>query len=139
MHKSEARQTGGAARLSLSLALGGLLALGIELVVLLLGAVAVSRGILRADTAPQITAVACLLGGLVGGSFACRRWPSKRLLAGLGTGCVCFVLILAVALLMGDSFEIGLQGLIELAACVVGGGLAGLFAGKGKKKRKRAR
>lgn len=139
MHKSETRQAGGAAQLTLALVLGGLLALGIELVVLLLGAVAVSKGILRADTAPQITAAACLFGCLIGGSFACRRWPTKRLLIGVGTGCVCFVLILAVALMMGDNFEIGIQGLIELAACVVGGGLAGLFAGKNKKKRKKVR
>lgn len=139
MHKTETRQAGGAARLTLALALGGLLALGIELIVLLLGAVAVSRGILRPDASAQVTAAACLLGCLIGGSFACRSWPTRRLLVGLGTGCVCFVLILAVALLMGDNFEIGLQGLIELAACLVGGGLAGLLAGRGKKRRKRAR
>lgn len=139
MHKTEARQTGGAARATVALLVGGLLALGIELMVLLIGAMAVSKGILRVDAAPQITAAACLLGCLIGAWFTCARWQNRRLLAGLGTGLVCFVLILAVALLSGDGLEIGMQGLLELAACLVGGGLAGLLAGGRKKKHRNRR
>ena len=139
MRKAETRQAPSAARLTFALVLGGLLALGVELMILLLGAVAVSKGILRVDSAPQITAAACLVGCLAGGGFACRRWQTRRLLVGLASGGVCFVLILAVALISGNDFEIGVQGLIELAACLVGGGLAGLLCGRGKKRRKRAR
>lgn len=119
-----------------ALILGGLLALGIELIVLLLGSVAVSAGVLRADTTTQVTAVACLIGCFIGGTLACARWNTRRLFAGLLTGVICFLLILCVALLLGDGPEIGAQALIELAGCVVGGGLAGVLAG-GKKKKKR--
>lgn len=139
MRKTEARQHDGGARKALMLLLGALLALGIELIVLLLGSVAVSAGILRTDTETQVTAAACLLGCFIGGSFACAHWDSKRLLAGLLSGLICFALILLVALILGDGLEIGTKGLIELAGCVVGGGLAGVLAGRKKKKKRKAR
>ena len=121
------------------MALGGLLALGVELVILLLGALAVSKGILKEDAAPQLTAAACVLGCLAGGLLACARWKSRRLLGGLATGAVCYLLILAVGLLMSDSLKLGAQALIELAGCLCGGALAGLLGGGRKKKRPAAR
>lgn len=135
MRKTEGRDAG-AAQPVLSLLLGGLLALGIEMAVLLIGSVAVSKGILRVDAAPQITAAACLLGCLVGGCLAGKSWKSKRLLAGLAVGLICFVLILLLALVTGDGVELGAQALLELAACLVGGGLAGLLAGRSRKKKR---
>lgn len=139
MRKTEAQGIN-AVQMVTAVALGGLLALGVELMVLLLGAAAVSNGILKEDAAPQVTAAACVLGCLIGGALACGRWKSRRLLAGLSTGAVCWLLILAVGLLMGDGFQLGLQALIELAGCLCGGAVAGMFGGKkGKKKRASAR
>ncbi len=139
MRKAEAQGIN-AAQMVTAVALGGLLALGVELMVLLLGAVAVSNGILKEDTAAQVTAAACVLGCLIGGLLACTRWNSRRLLAGLATGAVCYLLILAVGLLMGDGFQMGPQALIELAGCLCGGAIAGVFGGrKTKKKRTSAR
>lgn len=139
MQKKESRQGGtGTTQNMLALILGAMLALGVELLLLLLGAAAVSAGILRVDTTMQVTAAACLLGSFVGGSFACRSWKSHRLPAGLLTGLCCFMLILLGALI-GGSFEFGTQALIELAACAVGGGLAGILAGQKKRKRKKAK
>ena len=51
-----------AVQMATGVALGGLLALGVELILLLLGAAAVSRGILKDSAAPQLTAAACVLG-----------------------------------------------------------------------------
>lgn len=135
MRKGETQGTS-AVQMTLSVLLGGLLALGVELVILLLGAVAVSKGILKDSAGTQLTVVACVAGCLAGGRLVCAQWPAYRLLAGLAAGGVCFLLILAVGLLTSDSFEIGLQGLIELAACLCGGAIAGLFSGKKRKKRK---
>ena len=95
MRKAEA-QGANAVQMTAAVALGGLLALGVELMVLLLGAVAVSRGVLKEDAAPQLTATACVLGCLIGGLLTCVRWRSRRLLAGLATGSVCYLLLLAV-------------------------------------------
>ena len=116
--------------------LGGLLALGVELVILLVGAAAVSRGILKADCAPQLTAAACVVGCLAGGLFACRSWESKRLIAGAAAGLFCFALILCAALTAGEDIEFGTQALIELANCLLGGVLAGALAGRSGKKKK---
>lgn len=116
--------------------LGALVALGVELIVLFLGAAAVSAGILKQDTTMQVTAAACLIGCLAGGSLSSVRWNSGRLIAGVLTGLLCFALILTVALLREGTPELGTQALIECAGCLVGGGIAGVLAG-GKRKRKR--
>ena len=135
MRKTEA-QGANAAQMVTAVALGGLLALGVELMVLLLGAAAVSNGILKEDAALQVTAAACVAGCFGGGLLACTHWTSKRLLAGLATGVVCYLLILAVGLLMGDGFQLGAQALIELAGCLCGGAIAGMLCGTGSKKKR---
>ena len=134
MGKAEAQGTN-AVQMATGVALGGLLALGIQLVILLLGSLAVSNGIWKEDAAPQLTAGACVLGCFGGGLLACSRWKSRRLLGGLITGAVCYLLILAVGLLMSDTLVFGLQALIELAGCLCGGALAGMLGGGKKKKR----
>lgn len=138
MRKTESRQGSGMTQKVLALILGAMLALGVELLLLLLGAIAVSAGVLRADSTMQVTAAACLIGCFIGGSFACGRWKSHRLPAGLLTGICCFALILLVALIDGG-LEFGTQALIELAGCAVGGGLAGLLAGRKKTKKRKTR
>lgn len=133
MRKSEAHHDGAGLANVIAVVLGGFLALGIELVILLLGSVAVSAGVLPSDSAVRITAAACLIGCLVGGIFACLKWSKRRLPAGLLTAVVCYLLILLVALLGNDALELGTTALVELAACLIGGCLAGLLT-KGRKK-----
>ena len=134
MGKAEG-QGANAVQMATGVALGGLLALGVELVILLLGSMAVSNGILKEDAAPQLTAAACVLGGFAGGLLACARWKSRRLLGGLAAGAVCYLLILAVSLLMSDGLVLDAQALIELAGCLCGGALAGMLCGSRRKKR----
>ena len=135
MRKAEAQGTG-AVQTVTAVMLGGLLALGVELMVLLLGAVAVSNGILKEDAATQVTAAACVAGCFAGGLLACGRCGSRRLLAGLAVGGVCFLLILAVGLLMGDGLRLGAQALIELAGCLCGGAIAGMLCSRNTKKKR---
>ncbi len=134
MGKTEV-QGANAVQMATGVALGGLLALGIELMILLLGSLAISNGILKEDAVPQVTAAACVLGCFGGGLLACARWKSRRLLGGLITGVVCCLLILAVGLLMSDDLVLGAQTLIELAGCLCGGALAGMLGGGKRKKR----
>ena len=137
MRKAEA-QGGAAAQAVTAVMLGGLLALGVALMVLLLGAVAVSNGILKEDATAQVTAAACVVGCFVGGLLACARRGSRRLPAGLAVGGVCCLLIVAVGLLMGDGLKLGAQALIELAGCLCGGALAGMLCGRRTKKKRTA-
>lgn len=134
MGKAEVQGTN-AVQMATGVALGGLLALGVELVILLLGSLAVSNGILQEDAASQLTAAACVLGCFGGGLLACSKWKSRRLVGGLLTGVVCYLLILAVGLLMSDDLTFGPQALIELAGCLCGGALAGMLGGGRRKKR----
>lgn len=134
MSKAEAQGTN-AVQMATGVALGGLLALGLELIILLLGAVAVSNGILKIDAAPQLTAAACVLGCFGGGLLACAKWKTRRLVGGLATGAVCYLLIVAVGLLMSDGLTLGVQALIEPVGCLCGGALAGIAGGGRRKKR----
>ena len=134
MGKAEV-QGANAVQMATGVALGGLLALGVELVILLLGSAAVSNGILKEDAVPQLTAAACVLGCFGGGLLACARWKSRRLLGGLAAGAVCYLLILAVSLLMSDGLVLGTQALIELAGCLCGGALAGILCGSRRQRR----
>lgn len=138
MHKTDGKQTN-LANLLCSLLLGGLLALGLELLLLLLGAVVVSNGILSDDASVQIATAACVLGCFGGGLFVCRRWNARRLLAGLAVGGLCFLLIVGVGLTMGGGLEMGSRGMLELAACLCGGAVAGLLSRKKKKGKKSPR
>jgi len=139
MHRSEARQNDKNAKSMAALGLGVLLAFGVELMILLLGSVMVSAGILRADSGMQVSAAACLIGCFTGGCFACGKWREARLLCGLLCGLLCFVVILLVALLSTDNVRLGGEGLIELAACLIGGGLAGVSARRRKAKKRKIR
>ena len=137
MRKAEA-QGASAVEMTASVMLGGVLALGVELMILFFGAIGVSKGIWKADAAPQLTAAACVTGCLAGGLLTCSRWSARRVLAGLATGGVCWLLVLGVGLLLSGSFELGSQALIELAGCLCGGAIAGIFSGRGKKKKRTA-
>lgn len=118
-----------------ALALGSLLALGIELLVLLLGAVAISRGILKGDCAERLSAVACVVGCFLGGMFACRAWSRRRLPVGIGTGALCFALLLLLSLITGTRPVLNGRAAVKLAACLLGGALAGLLAAKSRTKK----
>lgn len=135
MHRSE-MQSVGIVGATAALLLGGLLALGAALLLLVLGAAAISKGMLGKDMSVQITVIACMIGCLAGGRFSCRAFRTGRLLAGISTGAVCFILILAIGLLSGN-LEPGTQWFAELAACLCGGGVAGI-PGKRRKKKKAA-
>ena len=122
-----------------ALGLGVLLAFGVELMILLLGSVLVSAGILRPDSGMQVSAAACLIGCFAGGCFACGKWKEARLLCGLLCGLLCFVIILLIALMSTDSAKLGGEGLVELAACLIGGGLAGVSARRRKQRKRKIR
>ena len=137
MHKTEPGRSRG--QLVTALILGALLALGIALVVILLGSLAVSGGILKPDAGEQIAVASCVIGCFLGGRFACGRWSSKRIVAGLLTGVSCFLLILLISSLTDGDIKPGSQAVIECVGCLLGGGISGILAGGKKKKRRKGR
>ena len=139
MRKTEKHQGGDGAPSAVALLLGLLFAFGVELIVLLLGSFLVSAEVFRPDTEMQVTATACLIGCFIGGSVACRKWKSGKLLCGLLVGLLCFALIFVIAIISSDNFELKGQGLIELAGCLIGGGFAGIVGRSRKKKKHKTR
>lgn len=122
-----------------ALIFGVLLAAGLVLILLLLGAGAISKGVLQVDCAPRLTVAICLCSSLVGGLFTCRCWTQRRVLGGLAVGVLGFGCILLAALLSGQEIEWDSHALAELAGCLLGGGLAGLFSREKRKARRKAR
>ena len=123
MRKSET-QSANAVEKTIAVVLGGLIALGIAVLVLLAAAAAVSAGVLREDTAVQGTAAACIIGCFLGGLITCVKWGNCSLIA--------------VSLLISDGLELGLHALTELACCLCGGAAAGLLCGRKRHGKKAA-
>jgi len=105
--------------------------------VLLLGALLISSGLI-ADTRMNSTVIAaCLLGTFCGGLTAVMRVRRMTLAVGAAVGSVFFVLLLtAGALIYGDGHSMQGFGPV-LCACLCGGGLAGIVGSSPKKKRRR--
>ena len=118
--------------------LGGAAALAVTLLLLLACAGAISAGALPERLELHVTVAACVLGGFCGGSLTRRRWGHHALPAGLAAGAVFFLLLLCVSLACFQSTGFGGAGLGVLAGCLCGGALAGLPAGRKKKKKKRS-
>ena len=132
MHRSD-HSVNSVSRVTFALLLGALLALCVAVLVLLLGAVAVSGDVLTEEAAAGICVAACGFGCLFGGLFSCGRMKSGRLPVGAGTGLVCFLLLFVWVRLSGEGVASKGQASVEFAACVCGGTLAGLLWKKKKK------
>lgn len=111
----------------LGVALGSAVALGVELLVLLVGAAAISGGVLRENAQLQLVAMACVLGGLIGGVVCACRWPARKLLGGMAAGLTCALVLWVVSAARGGGQVLEVRGLVVVASCVCGGALAGLL------------
>ena len=133
--RNEDVKRGNPGQMGLGVAVGSAVAVAVELLVLLLGAAAISGGVLQESAQLQLVALACVLGGLVGGLVCACRWPARKLLGGLAAGGVNFLLLWLVSLARGGGQILEVRSLVVLACCVCGGALAGLMCLKVRKKR----
>jgi putative membrane protein (TIGR04086 family) len=137
MGKKEEEQASALVRLMSGILLGGALALLVCLAVLLICSVGISGGWIGEGNMTQVTLAGCVLGSFVGGLLAVSRSRTRRLLVGLGAGCVFFLLLLLIGVLFYPDVSVDGRGLGLLCASLVGGALAGLLGGRGKKKRRK--
>lgn len=115
----------------------GALGAMVALFVLGIAAALISSGIMDNARGDSAVIAACLLGGLTGGIFAVRRRAGAALPTGLGVGGVLFLLLLTAGVLLFDALPVLRSGGVVAGACLCGGGLAGVLAGKPKKKRRK--
>ena len=113
--------------------------LGVAAALFLLGitAVLISAGVFGNSGGDHLVIAACLLGSLLGGVFAVRGRKGGALPVGLGLGLVLFLLLMTAGVLLYDTLPTLRSGGSVAGACLCGGGLAGVLAGKPKKKRRK--
>lgn len=117
--------------------IGGALAGVTAVLTLLLCAVLVSTGAMPVGAMYGAVLAVCVLGALVGGTFAVRRVNGPSLPVGLGVGAVLFLLLLTAGSIAYEGASIANGGAGILCACMCGGAISGLLGRKPKKKRRR--
>ena len=135
MRKNEENQGTVLLRYGKAVLIGGAVAFITGLILLLLAAFGVSRGILEGGLRYQLTVVSCVIGSFTGGIFAVRNSPARGLFVGLAVGTVLFVLQLSLGLLLFEDFSLKSGGVGLLFGDLCGGSAAGILGGGGKKKR----
>ena len=116
---------------------GGALAGVVTILSLLLCAVLVSMGVLPVNTMDGAVLAVCVLGTLVGGSYAVGRSGGRSLLSGIGVGAVLFLLLLTAGLIVYEGASLANSGAEILCACLCGGAIPGILGRKPRKKRRR--
>jgi len=121
--------------------LGGMIALGVCCLLLLMASILVATGMIPERMMPSICMILCGFCSLMGGRFAVTRGDGPPLLLGVLSGMVMCILILMIGY-MGYQQPNMAEGncWIPLAA-LIGGAVAGLAQpakkSKGKKRKKR--
>lgn len=137
MRKGEEDQSALVLRSIAMVLLGGAVGVLVALLITFVAAVFISKGILTEENHVAITAIACLMGGFVGGAIVARNAKGKRMVTALVTAGVMFLMLLTIGVLLYQNLG-ELSGWLPAAAgCLCGGVLAGLFRGKPKKKRRK--
>ena len=137
MRKGEEDQGAKLIRYTLGVLLGGVAALAVCLLFLLLASVGVSSGWLGENLMYQLTIVGCVVGGFAGGLTAVRRCGARALIVGLLTGGVLFLLLLTVGVLFFDAAAPESGGIGLLCGALCGGAAAGLLGSRPAKKKRR--
>lgn len=134
MKKKEEEQSAKLIRCGMGLVLGGVAALAVCFVFLLVASAAISGGLAGEELMYQLTIVGCVLGAFAGGLLAVRRCGSRALIVGLTTGGVLFLLLLTIGALCFETVSLEARGIGLLCGSLCGGAAAGILGGGGKKK-----
>lgn len=137
MHKTEEDHSSKLVRAMAGILLGGVLALCVCLVFLLICSVGISGGWIKESLMYQLTVVGCVVGSFSGGVFAVQRCGTRALIAGISTGFVFFLLLLTVGFLLFESVSVETAGLGLLSGGLCGGAAAGIMRIKPKKKKRK--
>lgn len=116
--------------------IGALIAFLLCMIILVLGAICVSQGLVSEHSMAKYTLFTCALGCFIGGAIAVSKTKSKTLLIGILVAVIVFVAQLAIGYISYTEASIGEKGLWLLVTDLVGGILAGFFSGRTKKRKK---
>lgn len=131
--KSEEEQGMVLLRYGKAVLVGGMAAFVTCLILLLLTAVGISRGVLGAESQEHAVVISCVAGSFLGGLIAVRQCPRRGLFVGLTVGIVLLLLQLTLGVLSYDSLSLEKNGPGILCAAIFGGAAAGLLGRGGKR------
>lgn len=134
MRKSEEEQGAMLLRYGKTVLLGGLISFLSVLLILLLAAVCVSKGLFNGEYRYQLTVVSCVFGSFLGGIVTVRSCPGRGLLTGLTIGAVLFLAQLSLGMLLFEGVTLESGGIGLLFGDLCGGAAAGILGGGGRRK-----
>ncbi len=117
--------------------IGALVAFLVCMIMILLGALCVSQGLISEQHVMKYILFTGALGCFVGGTIGASKTKSKTLLIAIFVTIIVFVVQMAIGYISYTEASVGERGVPLLLADLVGGILAGLFSGRSKKRRKR--
>lgn len=139
MRKGDEDQGMWALRAISQVLIGGVLGVAVCLLILLICAFAISRGVISQDHTGFLTAGACVAGSLAGGLFAVARCKGRSLIVGVLTGVVLFLILLTVGVVLYQTVAIE-EGSLTVGCCsLCGGAVAGLLGTRGARPKKKRR
>lgn len=116
---------------------GSALAGAIAVIILFVGAIAISNGLLQVGITQGLVCAACMIGSFSGALFAVQKGAPRAILLGFGMGTVLFLLLTTAGLLVYGATAFSHERIAVPLACCCGGVFAGFLRRKPKKKRKR--
>ena len=119
---------------------GGVVALGVCLGILVIGALLLAQGMIAMDYLYQMTLVGCAIGSFAGGRWAICQCKHRGLIVGILVGACLTVLCIGIGILLFHGSP-SAGGLGIFLASIGGGGISSFWRrktkGKGKKKRRK--
>ena len=124
----------------ISLLLGGGVALASAVMLLLAGSCLLSGGMIAQSHEPQLVVAVVLASAVIGGMTAKRGWNHRKVIAGILSGLVFYLLLVVIGLLFYSGFNATQYGVGNLVAAVCGGAMAGMMGGaQGRRGKRRNR
>ncbi len=120
-----------------SLIKGSVLALTAALVLLLVGAAAVSGGWIGQNSMDRCVTVICVAAAMIGAVVSIKGSREVALPMGMGTGGILFLMLFVLGALLFEGAPAVQQIPTILCACLCGGAITGILGRKTKKKRRR--
>ena len=113
-----------------------LLAFLVSVFGVLVVSVFVSKSILPEGGMVGCTALACVMGTLIGGLYGVRKIGKKTLVVGMGIGALLFLVLGVIGTLWsGGEAEWGSNAALIIGSCLCGGGMSGVLGGVPGKRR----
>lgn len=120
-----------------SLLLGGGVALLCAVLMLLAASAALSAGLISQSCQSQLVIGVVLFSAFFGGIVGKRGWEHKKLIAGVLSGVVFFLMLAVIGLLGYSGYNLMQYGIGNLISSVCGGAMAGMLNGKQGRRGKR--